>query len=66
MSKATEDNKMTVTEKILLWEFNSYWKFMCTDENNGKNKTCVQIPPPTPVTVFLITAKLLSLWPWNR
>ena len=44
MSKATEDNKMIVTEKILLWEFNSYWKFMCTSENNGKNKTCVQIP----------------------
>ena len=38
MSKTTEENNMTVTIKILFWEFNSYWKFMCTGKNNGKSK----------------------------
>ena len=39
MSKAIEDKKLTVTIKILLWEFNFYWKFRCTDKNNDKKKT---------------------------
>ena len=34
---------------------------MCTDENNDKNKTNLPPPPSTPVTVFLIAEKLLSL-----
>ena len=39
MSKAIEESKVTVMIKRLSREFNSYWKFVCTDENNGKNKT---------------------------
>ena len=40
---------------------NLYWKFMCTDKNNGKNNTNVLPHPSTPITVFLIAEKLLSL-----
>ena len=40
---------------------NLYWKFMCTDKNNGKKNTNSPLPPSTPVTVFLIAEKLLSL-----
>ena len=48
-------------DKRLLLEFNLYWKFMCTDKNNDKNKTNLPPPPPsTPVTV-LIAEKLLTL-----
>ena len=53
ISKAIEEHKLTVKIKILLWEFNLYWKFMCPDENNDKK---IRTPPPassTPVTVFL-------------
>ena len=39
MSKAIEENKLTVTIKRSLWEFNLFWKFICTDKNNEKNKT---------------------------
>ena len=34
---------------------------MCTDENNDKNNTKLTPPPSTPVTIFLIAEKLLSL-----
>ena len=55
--------------KILLWEFNLYWEFMCADKNNDKNKKNLHPPSPvpssTPVTVYLIAEKLLSLWAWN-
>ena len=47
-------------------QFNLYWKFICTDENNDKNKK--ELPPPlssTPIAVFLIAEKLLTLWLWN-
>ena len=39
MSKVIEESKVTVMIKRLSREFNSYWKFVCTDENNDKNKT---------------------------
>ena len=48
--------------KRLLWEQNLYWKFMCTDKNNGNNKTKFSPPPFTPVTVLLTAEKLVSLW----
>ena len=38
MGKAVEENKYKVKIKRLVWEFNLYWKFMCTDKNNDKNK----------------------------
>ena len=43
-------------------EFNLFWKFMCTDKINDKNKTNLTPPPSTPVTVLLIAEKLLILW----
>ena len=39
MSKVIEESKVTAMIKRLSREFNSYWKFVCTDENNDKNKT---------------------------
>ena len=36
------------------------WKFIRTDENNDKSKTNLPLPPSTPVTLVLITEKLLS------
>ena len=65
MSKAIEENKLTAMIKNILCEFDLFWKFMCTDENNDKNKTNLFLPPSTPVTVFLIARKLLYLWLWN-
>ena len=53
MSKAIED-KSTVPIKKLLGKFNLYWKFICTDKNNDKNKMNLALSPSTPVTVFLI------------
>ena len=44
VSKAIEENELTVMIKGLSWEFNLYWKFMCADENNNKNKT--NLPQP--------------------
>ena len=61
MSKAIEENKLIVTIKRPLWEFNLYWKFMCRDKNDDKNKMNLPPPPSTPVTVFLIAGELLSL-----
>ena len=34
---------------------------MCTDKNNGNNKTKLSPPPSTPVTVLLTAEKLVSL-----
>ena len=34
-----EDNKLTVTIKVLFWEFYLYGKFTCRNENNDKYKT---------------------------
>ena len=61
MSKALEEIKKKVTIKRLTLELNLYWKFMLTDKNNDKNKMDLPLPPSTPVTVFLIGKKLLSL-----
>ena len=58
MSKAIEENKLTVMIERPLWEFNLYWKFMCTDEKNNKDKNKTNLPIPAPVLVFLITEKL--------
>ena len=47
MSKAIEENKLTVMIKRILWEFKSYWKFMCTNKDYDKNKK--NVPPyPSP------------------
>ena len=50
---------LTVMIKRRLWEeFNSYWKFMCTDKNYDKNNK--KLPPSsssTPVTAYLIAEK---------
>ena len=62
MTKAIENNKLTVMRKRLLWECNLYWKFMFTDENNDKNKKNLHPLHFTPVTVFVTAEKLLSLW----
>ena len=50
ISKAIEENKFTVTIKILLWEFNLYYKLMYTAENNDKSKT--QQTPPSDFEIF--------------
>ena len=50
VSKAIEENKLTVMIKGLSWEFNLYWKFMCADENNNKNKTNL----PQPLTLSFL------------
>ena len=39
ISKTIEYNKQKTTIKRLVWEFNLYRKFICTDKNNDKNKT---------------------------
>ena len=60
MSKAVEENKLTVTIRRFLWEFNLYCKFMYPNENNDKSKTSLPPPPPTPSTpdtVFLNAEK---------
>ena len=41
-------------KKKFLCEFNLYWKFMCTDKNNSKNKANFPPLPSTPVTVVLV------------
>ena len=45
MNQAIEYNVLTVMIKIRLWEFNLYWKFMCTDEKNDRNKETSPLPP---------------------
>ena len=56
--KQQKKRKLTIKIKKLLWEFNLYRKFMCTEENNDKNKENLH-PVATPVTVFLIAGTLL-------
>ena len=50
VSKAIEENELTVMIKGLSWEFNLYWKLMCADENNNKNKTNL----PQPLTLSFL------------
>ena len=45
MSKAIEEYNLTAVIKRLLWEFELYWEFMCTSENNDKNKTNLYSTP---------------------
>ena len=40
----------------LIWEFNLYWKFMCTHKSNDKNKT--NLPPPS----FHSSYSFLNCW----
>ena len=47
MSKAIEENKLTVMLKSLFREFSLDWKFMCIGKNNDKNKTSLPTPPFT-------------------
>ena len=61
MSKAIEENKQKVTIKRIVWKFKLFWKFIWTDKNNEKNEMNLPSPLSTPVTVFLITEKLLSI-----
>ena len=42
--KKPEENKFTVTVKMLSWEFNLNWKYVCTDQNNDKNKKTFLYP----------------------
>ena len=67
MSKAIKENKWEVGIKGVVWESKFYWKHMCADKNNDKNKMNLPPPPPpsTPVLVSLIAEKLLHLWLWN-
>ena len=44
--------------KIRLCEFNLYWKLMCTYGKNDRIKK-TSSSPPTPVTVFFISEKLI-------
>ena len=37
MIKAIEKNNDSYEKKKTLWEFNLYWKFFYTYENNAKN-----------------------------
>ena len=45
ISKAIEENKLTVTIKRRLWGFSLCRKFTCTGKNNDKNKTNVLLLP---------------------
>ena len=65
MSKAREENKLTIEIKRPLWEFDLYCKLMRADENNDKNKKNIPRSPLTQVIIFLIAEKLLSLRLWN-
>ena len=47
--------------KRLVLEFNLYWKFVCTDRIMIRTKQTYPLSPSTPVRVFLIAEKLLSL-----
>ena len=56
MSKTIEENKLAVTVKNFLWEFNLYCKFMCTDKNNDQDKTNL-LPLP-----FQFIYTVLNCW----
>ena len=60
MSKALEENKWTI--KRLLSEFNSYWKFVCTEKIMIRTKRTHLLYLSTSVTVFSVAEKLLSLY----
>ena len=71
MSKAIEENKLTVAIRRLFKRIQFILEIYVY-RLDAKNKTNLpppspQPPPPpsTPVTVFLIAEKLLSLWIWN-
>ena len=59
MSKAIEENKLTVMIKRLFWRFNLCLKFMCADKNNDKNKTNI---PPTLLPPFYYCYSFLNCW----
>ena len=64
MNKAIEENVLKIKIKRFVWKFNLYQKFMCSDKNKKKNeraKETYPLSPSTPLTVFLIAEKLLSL-----
>ena len=60
MSKAVEENKLTITTKRLSWEFDLYQKFMCTDKNNNNKKTKSHPSPFIPVTFSLLLKNYYS------
>ena len=45
LSKAIKENKLNVTIKRLVWEFNLYWKFTCLEKHNDKNKSNLPVRP---------------------
>ena len=53
MSKAIEENKLTINIKRLL-SANLYWKFMCTDKIMIRAKRTYPLSLALPVPVFLI------------
>ena len=57
MSKTIEKNILTVTIKRFLREFSLYWTFICTDENNDKNKTNLPSPFFHPSKIFINRSK---------
>ena len=65
MSKAIEENELTVKIKRVLREFNLYW----TNQNNEKKMNLPTLPfrysfplQFCSVTVFLIAEKIISLY----
>ena len=61
MSKAVEENRLTVTIKIL-FEISIYIENLCVQTRIlVRTKRTYLLLPFTPVTVFLIAEKLLSL-----
>ena len=61
MTKAIEENELTVRIKKILWEFNLCWKFMCIDKNSDKNKKDLHPTPFHSSYSFLTAEKLLRL-----
>ena len=54
ISKAIEEeNNQKVKIKRLVREFNLYWKFICTNKNNDKNKMNIHPSPFYPNYSFL-------------
>ena len=61
MSKAVEENRLTVTIKIL-FEISIYIENLCVQTRIlVRTKRTYLLLPFTPVTVFLVAEKLLSL-----
>ena len=63
MSKAMEENELTVMIKRLEWQFNKFISevYVYRQKILIITKRSYPISPSTPVTVFLIAEKLLSL-----